>query len=283
MPDCGPAGPWRAATLLGLLLATLLMVGIRQLFMQTMQKRRERENRQINERLKTLIAAYKTLGGSFTGSLHVRPTHLRELRQAGPEEAAASSERQRRTRDAVEAALSDVILLGTPEQVALAATAARGLAAGRSMETAALVVSLRQFIREAPDLEPIAPAPRFPRKARCAPAPARAAGKKAAARAWAAWPWAPTCTGPRAGDPDDPASSARERVQALNTSTFSARPPSTSANAAGFGTRPAKASGGARSSTRPRTKPSPSSGAFRHSSAWPPGASRPGRRRTTRA
>ena len=55
---------WSAAlsTLFGLLLGTLVMVGIRLVFMQTLQRRRERENRQINERLKTLIAAYKTLG-----------------------------------------------------------------------------------------------------------------------------------------------------------------------------------------------------------------------------
>jgi uncharacterized membrane protein YgcG len=173
--------PSALATLLGLLLATLLMVGIRLLFMQTMQKRRERENRQINERLKTLIAAYKTLGGSFTGSLHVRPAHLRELRQAGPAEAAASSERQRRTRDAVEAALSDVILLGTPEQVALAAAAARDLAAGRSVETAALVVSLRRFIREALDLEPIAPGTEIPPQGPLRPGSGQGGGRRAGA------------------------------------------------------------------------------------------------------
>src|SRR6478672_12453969 len=63
-------------TLMGLLVATLVMVGTRLVFMQTIQKRRERENRQINERLKTLIAAYKTLGGSFTGQLQVSPTHI---------------------------------------------------------------------------------------------------------------------------------------------------------------------------------------------------------------
>jgi hypothetical protein len=34
------------------------------------QQRRQRENRQINERLRTLIAAYKTLGGSFRLSSH---------------------------------------------------------------------------------------------------------------------------------------------------------------------------------------------------------------------
>lgn len=160
MPDCGPAGPWRAATLLGLLLATLLMVGIRQLFMQTMQKRRERENRQINERLKTLIAAYKTLGGSFTGVLLVDPAHLREQMQdaeAGdePDVPGSVSERRRRIRDAVEAALSDVILLGTEAQVRLAAHAANEMVAGRQVELAALVVSLRDFIRQALDLAPI--------------------------------------------------------------------------------------------------------------------------------
>lgn len=148
-------------TLLGLVLASFVLVGIRQLFMQTFQRRRERENRQINERLKVLIAAYKTLGGSFTGELVVDPAHLRDLRRGtgAPEEVdamASASERRRRIRDAVEAALSDVILLGTEEQVRLAAQAAQDMVAGRNVETAALVVSLRDFIRQALDLAPIA-------------------------------------------------------------------------------------------------------------------------------
>lgn len=143
---------WSAAatTLFGLVLVSLVAVGIRLVFMQTLQRRRERENRQINERLRTLIAAYKTLGGSFTGDLMVDPTHLRDLT---PER--KSSERARRTRDAVEAALSDVILLGTEEQVRLAATAANEMVSGKPVETAALVVSLRNFIRSVLDLEPV--------------------------------------------------------------------------------------------------------------------------------
>src|SRR4029079_1731528 len=124
---------WQAllTTLLGLAVITLIGVGVRLLLMQTVQQRRERENRQINERLRTLIAAYKVLGGSFTGNLAVDPTHLRDLRKAGHgasdvEDVTAmeagttaagepnpnpttSSERRRRVRDAVEAALSDVI------------------------------------------------------------------------------------------------------------------------------------------------------------------------------
>ncbi len=156
---------WQAvlSTLLGLAVITLIMVGIRLVVMQIVQQRRERENRQINERLRTLIAAYKTLGGSFTGTLAVDPTHLRDLRRAvgsadsgaDAEEAAASSDRSRRIRDAVEAALSDVILLGTEEQVRLAAAAAADLVARRPVHTAELVVSLRNFIRQVLDLEPV--------------------------------------------------------------------------------------------------------------------------------
>ena len=151
-------GSWHGAltTLLGLAIFTLLGVGVRVLMMQTIQQRRERMNRQINERLRTLIAAYKTLGGSFTGQLTVDPTHLRQLREQGSE-AAGGSDRARRMRDAVEAALADIILLGTEEHVRLAGQAASDMAAGRPIHTAELVVSLRNFIRTALDLGPVPP------------------------------------------------------------------------------------------------------------------------------
>ena len=165
---------WHAllSTLVGLAAITLIGVGLRLLVMQSLQQRRERQNRQINERLRTLIAAYKTLGGSFTGNLMVDPTHLRDLRRrdAGVPDATeadaaepdlpsadqtAGSHRARRIRDAVEAALSDIILLGTEDQVRLAARAAAELAAGRPVHTHELVVSLRDFIRKALDLAPV--------------------------------------------------------------------------------------------------------------------------------
>lgn len=153
-------------TLIGLALFTLISIGIRLLMMFTIQQRRERMNRQINERLRTLIAAYKTLGGSFTGNLNVDPTHLRDLRQraqssdhdngeATAAETDSGSDRSRRIRDAVEAALSDILLLGTDEQVRLAERAVRELVAGHPVQTHELVVSLRAFIREALDLSPI--------------------------------------------------------------------------------------------------------------------------------
>ena len=171
---------WQAllSTLVGLAVITLIGVGIRLLVMQTLQQRRERENRQINERLRTLIAAYKTLGGSFTGSLDVDPRHLRDLRQAASSEdppiaADSGSDRARRIRDAVEAALSDIILLGTDDQVRLAAVAATELAQGRPVQTTSLVVSLRDFIREALDLQPIPASVSIP-----AQGPARPSGAK---------------------------------------------------------------------------------------------------------
>lgn len=142
----------------GLLLVTLIGMGIRLVMMMTLQQRRERQNRQINERLKALISAYKVLGGSFTGTLTVSPLHLRDAKRQeteGAEAPGGGTERARRVRDAVEAALSDIVLFGTQSQVDLAASAMRDMAAGRPVEVHALVVSLRNYIREVLDLEAI--------------------------------------------------------------------------------------------------------------------------------
>ena len=162
------------STVLGLAFITLLGVGIRLLVMQSVQQRRERENRQINERLRTLIAAYRTLGGSFTGDLAVDPAHLRDILSQRPGD---SFDRPRRIRDAVEAALSDIILLGTEDQVRLAASAANDLVAGRSVHTDELVTSLRTFIREVLDLEPIAVDVQIPKQGPVRPSSTRGGGK----------------------------------------------------------------------------------------------------------
>jgi hypothetical protein len=174
---------WQAllSTLVGLAVVSLIMVGIRLLLMQTVQHKRERDNRQINERLRTLIAAYKTLGGSFTGNLAVDPTHLRDLKRreevVDSETAHIGSDRSRRMRDAVEAALSDIILLGTEEQVKLATTAATELVAGRPVHTAELVVSLRNFIREVLDLEPVPQHLSIPKQGPLRPSASRGKGE----------------------------------------------------------------------------------------------------------
>lgn len=162
-------------TLVGLTLITVIGVGVRLVIMMRVQERRQRANRQINERLRTLMAAYKTLGGSFTGDLSVDPTHMRDLRRRAEEgsgrgdtegtpaatpidlsaEALGGSDRARRIRDAVESALSDILLLGTEDQVRLASEAIAELVAGRRVHTHALVMSLRDFIRSSLDLAPI--------------------------------------------------------------------------------------------------------------------------------
>ncbi len=155
---------------LSLAVFALIGVGIRVLMMLTIQQRQQRMNRQINERLKTLISAYRTLGGSFTGQLTVNPIHLRDLRvsieegETGSMEKPgnATSDRPRRIRDAVEAALSDILLLGTEEHVRLAGQAASDMSAGRPIHTAELVISLRNYIRTALDLDPIPKAINIP-------------------------------------------------------------------------------------------------------------------------
>jgi uncharacterized membrane protein YgcG len=193
------------STLVGLAVITLIGVGIRLLLMQTVQQRRERENRQINERLRTLIAAYKMLGGSFTGNLAVDPTHLRDLKRASmaipaatqaaldAETANANSTREaestqtndlgaydrpRRIRDAVEAALADILLLGTEEQVQLAAKAAMELTQGRPIHTVELVVSLRNFIREVLDLDAVPQGLQIPGQGPARPSGAKGGGNK---------------------------------------------------------------------------------------------------------
>ncbi|WP_323015758.1 hypothetical protein [Devosia sp.] len=184
-------------TVLGLVLFTLLGMGIRLIMMMTIQQRQQRLNRQINERLKTLIAAYKTLGGSFTGRLEVSPAHKRDRHhkagEAGPEEDVRidltpppdqdgpAAERARQIRDAVEAALSDIILLGTEEQVRLASIAAGDMVAGKSIRTGELVVSLRDFIREALDLAPISSSVTIPLQGPSRPSAAGNRGKSGAA------------------------------------------------------------------------------------------------------
>jgi len=177
------------STLAGLAIITLIGVGIRLVVMQAVQQKREAANRQINERLKTLIAAYKTLGGSFTGDLSVDPSHLRDLRRRAAElaqgeavtnadgavvlpsvDGGEAGDRARRIRDAVEAALSDVVLLGTEDQVRLAARAATDMVEGRPIQTAELVVSLRDFIRSVLDLDVIPGSVQIPRQGPSRPA-----------------------------------------------------------------------------------------------------------------
>ncbi len=91
----------------------------------------------------------------------------------GPE----STDRSRRIRDSVEAALSDIILLGTEEQVRLASSAAAELVAGRPVHMHDLVVSLRGFIRQVLDLDPIPADLAIPKQGPARPGSVKADGK----------------------------------------------------------------------------------------------------------
>jgi uncharacterized membrane protein YgcG len=97
---------------------------------------------------------------------------------AAPDMLASSSERARRTRDAVEAALSDILLLGTDQQVRLAALGAADLVAGRHVHMGELVTSLRDFIRDVLDLDPIDGDVSIPRQGPSRPSAAAKAGGK---------------------------------------------------------------------------------------------------------
>ncbi len=70
-------------TLIGLALFTLISIGIRLLMMFTIQQRRERMNRQINERLRTLIAAYKTSRGVVHRQFDRRPQRICAISKDG--------------------------------------------------------------------------------------------------------------------------------------------------------------------------------------------------------
>ena len=85
---------WSTAltTLVGLILVSLVMVGVRLAFMQSIQRRREREDRQINERLKVLVAAYKTdavLGPSLGAYTRQVALYAEGIRRATGEPAEA--------------------------------------------------------------------------------------------------------------------------------------------------------------------------------------------------
>ena len=146
-------------------------------------------NRQINERLRTLIAAYKTLGGSFTGNLAVDPSHRRDVLRADQAtvevETAVDLSPERIERIGPGAAhprCGRGLPVGHPfawhrRAGPLAERAIRDMVAGRPVQTYDLVVSLRNFIREALDLAPIPLRPHDPQQGPTRPAASGARGK----------------------------------------------------------------------------------------------------------
>lgn len=131
-----PLGPL-ALTIIASLVVAVVLLAVRVVVMQRVQSRRQRENRQETERLRSMVAAYRSLAGSFSPALEG-------------------------DRGVLEEALADIVLFGSLTQVEMAARCARALAAGEPVETQALVESLRADLRVQLGLEPIPDTLRLP-------------------------------------------------------------------------------------------------------------------------
>jgi len=126
LTDLGPL----PLTLIASLVIAVVLLAVRVFVMQRVQQRRQRENRQETERLKSLVAAYRSLAGSFTPA----------TRESGPQ---------------IEEALADIVLFGSLRQVELAVGCVNRLKRGEPVDYQPLVESLRFDLRMQLGLEPI--------------------------------------------------------------------------------------------------------------------------------
>ncbi len=117
-------------TLIASLLLAVILLAIRIFVMQRVQQKRQRENRQETERLKSLVAAYRSLAGSFSPALSEHSVQIEET-------------------------LADLVLFGSLQQVELAAQCATQLSIGKSVNYQPLVESLRFDLRMQLGLESI--------------------------------------------------------------------------------------------------------------------------------
>jgi hypothetical protein len=124
--DIGPV----PLSIIASLVVAVVLLAIRIFVMQRMQTQRQRENRQETERLKSLVAAYRSLAGSFSP---------------------ATGEH----RSQIEEALGDIVLFGSVRQVELAARYAIAATRGETVDYQPLIVDLRSDLRTQLGLEPI--------------------------------------------------------------------------------------------------------------------------------
>lgn len=117
-------------TLLTSLVVAIVLLTIRVVVMQRVQQRRQRENRQETERLKSLVAAYRALAGSFTPATAEHTPQIEET-------------------------LAELVLFGSLPQVELAAACLAALQRGESPDCQPLVEDLRTELRRQLGLEPI--------------------------------------------------------------------------------------------------------------------------------
>ncbi len=139
-------------------LAVVLLL-VRLFILLRVRHRRQRENRQETERLRSLVIAYRSLAGSFTPATGDHRLQLEE-------------------------ALADIVLFGDLRQVELAAGCAAALVRGEPVDTQPLVEALRTDLREQLGLAPIPPTLAIPPSG---PGPARPGPRDGARAAHARW------------------------------------------------------------------------------------------------
>lgn len=125
------SGPLALTLIASLSVAVVLLV-LRITVMQRIQRKRQRENRQETERLKSLVAAYRSLAGSFS------PANSGDTSQ-------------------IEETLSDVVLFGSLRQVELASRCIGAIKRGELPDCQFLIEELRADIRVQLGLDRIPP------------------------------------------------------------------------------------------------------------------------------
>lgn len=133
LTDLGPL----PLSIIASLVVAVFLLAIRIFVMQRMQQQRQRENRQETERLKSLVAAYRSLAGSFSP---------------------ATGEH----RSQIEEALGDIVLFGSIRQVELAAGYAMAVTRAEPVDYQPLINELRSDLRTQLGLEPIPKSLEFP-------------------------------------------------------------------------------------------------------------------------
>jgi uncharacterized membrane protein YgcG len=136
-------GTWPFTVGVPLFIALVLLL-MRVFIMGRAQEKRQRANRQQTERLKSLVSAYRVLAGSFQ-PIQAEAETLDEV-----------------DRSAMEAALSDILLFGSADQVAMAAVCAEAIIDGRAPPLEPLVTDLRRDLRMQLGLAPIDAALKLP-------------------------------------------------------------------------------------------------------------------------
>jgi len=128
LTDLGPL----PLTLIASLVVAVVLLGLRVFVMQRVQQKRQRETRQETERLRSLVAAYRSLAGSFSPAADADRAQLEE-------------------------ALADIVLFGSLRQVELAAQCATALVQAKPVGYQVLVEELRSDLRTQLGLEAIPP------------------------------------------------------------------------------------------------------------------------------